>query len=51
MPSDSMFAELGLIDFHTKFIQLKDRSFGIIDRTLNIQSKKIGKGNFLFHSI
>ena len=48
MPSDSIFAELGLIDFHTKFIQLSDKSFEIIDRTLNVQSQKVGKGHILF---
>ncbi|TSA23976.1 hypothetical protein D4R71_07725 [bacterium] len=45
--SDSIYSNLGLIDFYTTFIRLKDDSFNIIDRNLFIQYKKVEKGYIL----
>jgi len=45
--SDSIFADLGLIDFHTKFGSIDTGRVQFLDSQLKIQFQKIGKGYVL----
>ncbi|HPR18363.1 MAG TPA: hypothetical protein PLD62_08960, partial [Candidatus Cloacimonadota bacterium] len=44
---DSLFAEIGLIDFYHNFKILKDCEFSFLDSSLFLQTKKQGKGRVI----